>query len=354
MNRWTISCALILHVALNIHSASAQTSPNCDAISPFISIVDKTDWLLTAGTRLPAAHYATLKAQVRAYNPAPMRAALVEIGRAQNVGEPAAYLRLIDHFLTQRDSLGTRYAQRQFAAPDFRAMQTRMRNMVDGICDDGAKSVLREVNHQDLEDAGIANFSASDRYTTRDPNRPAGKSSLEKTAAQPWFYVRTLDLLSVFLVLAALINALLVLNLALKYARAIRLDRYSCQIPATINLGGVQVAGIIDIIGNRGLSFVASDGLNTPYKDSFILGKRVEFLTQAAPLAAVLTKAFDGSAGFRLKKQLPKSHLNALLEQSITLPKRKIEMPKRRAPKRAPPQKSMRAKQKPASSPITP
>jgi hypothetical protein len=49
-------------------------------------------------------------------------------------------------------------------------------------------------------------------------------------------------------------------------------------------------------------------------------------------LHAVLTKTFDGSAGFRLNSQTPKPKLRQLLAMSTIKPHRKIEMGRKKKP----------------------
>jgi hypothetical protein len=302
---------------------------NCARLGLMIGIVDLTNLLLNAkGQRSPNSFNA-LNSAVNSVNSKVVSSHLQKSGYSNNIADFEAYIQDLNRFIQVRQVNGPQFGGWILNRQSFQDRHERMLQLSKDLC---------HVNPLE-QTFDILERAASQLGLTKAKGSELKKLSLSKPKKSSWskpFRVRKeiLLLMQVFFLLASVLLLIFVTKLLMTFLNALRLDRFSCAIPATLDIGGVEISGCIDIISTRGLSFQITDNNISSNEEILKLDRHVEFLTEAFNFLGILTVKFDGGAGFRLSVPLGKNNLRKLLALSETPPRRKIEMPRKKKPAR--------------------
>lgn len=231
----------------------------------------------------------------------------------------------IDAFLNAQPAK----ADALLSSPRFQSHLSDMITIVNIICTAGiidAKTGRDLTNSQgkapskNMAETAITAVTGAISSMSSDSKRPRGMSS------------EMARLMRVFLILLAAVSLLVIGEFIYRLSFALRLDRYNCNIPATAYIGTYQAKGTINVISRFGLSFVVDTPDNAEHSQHFEIDANVLFIIDKRNVEAIQSIAFDGSAGFRIRKKLDKLVLRELLKHSTTYPYRKIERRRKRKP----------------------
>lgn len=316
---------------------SAQPAPDqsnqCTHLGLLIGIVDLTTLIVRNDAQDMPTQFDALEDLAKTIDDFQLHRMLKDAGMADLYPEAQKYISDVSRFISVRRVNGPQYGSWILGTEEFRERHDRMAKLAKDICKLAPVDVvLKSLEQVTAELDPQAKPRKIETVQT-------GLQTLQNTSptnskwSQP-FRIRkdVLMLMRVFFILAAIFLCLYGLNQLIRLANAIRLDRYSCIVPATIEVGGLEFSGHIDILGNRGLSFVVTEPADPIHAETLVLDRHVRFITEAQDLHAVLTKEFDGSAGFRLAIPLRRSALKAILAISETKPHRKLETRKKKKP----------------------
>lgn len=320
--------ALACLVLLSIPSQS-KAATSCTKMGHLVGIIGVMDGIVRLKSTDTPASPGALQSLIGTLNRPAMQRSLAQSSLSSSIYDVQMYLADVTKYSRTR-TMGTEsLAKFLLNSATFQTRHERMLKLSKDLC---PTTVLEKITTLAGDAKALLGLAELNSHGL--DGSPLQSGSLKTLNAIKNYSTRreTLRLLQVFLTLAAALTILAGLNFLLKLMHAIRLDRYSCAIPATAYLNGTQVRGLINVLGNRGLSFKVIGPATPQHTQIFTLDARTAFQTDVANFDATLTKEFDGSAGFRLSVPLRKQVLNDLLLMSKRKPRRKIEMGRKKKP----------------------
>jgi len=330
----TLSVLLVLCISGPAAAQDDQSRKQCTKLGLLVGIVDITSMILDAEDRRLPDRFEALENLGKSINPSQIETHLDQANHSGSTDDVRAYLDDLNRFIQIRRVNGPAFGGWVLNASTFKARHSRMLALTEELCKttplDQIFDMLKTVSDQFSQDS--APEPAKSKSLTPPKKLQATKATSSKWS-QP-FKIRkeVLMLMQVFFLLASTILSLFTANYLIKLSRAVRLDRYSCAIPARLELDGLEFLGEINVLSKRGASFQVTEPLTQLHHDTLHPDRHVRFLTEVFDVLAVQTIAFDGSAGFRLPVPLSKPKLQALLATSTIKPRRKIEMKQKKKP----------------------
>jgi hypothetical protein len=329
--RTAVLFLVLLGTPAQAESDTHGSPEHCGQFGLFVSVVETVDLLIkTSGQSLPN-YIATLDALTTVLRPNHLQRSLDFAGHSDRSATAKFYLADLENYFRIRQTQDTIFTTWARSKAGFLDRHANLLDLLGNLC--GTKQPQQDY----ASDDAALNTPASSSQPAAGLGTGIGtlrSGPITQIATMTGYSIHgeTYLLAQVFALLAASFVVLYIINQLLKLMHAIRLDRYSCSIPARAIFDDIEVLGRIDVLGNRGLSFEVADPHNPLHATTFTIDRRVKFLADTIPLHAVLTKTFDGSAGFRLNSQTPKPKLRQLLAMSTIKPHRKIEMGRKKKP----------------------
>lgn len=336
VRKWAIAAllwtALVFPAQAQFHQTAMSRlhAQNCFSLNNFTTLVALTTLLFDPNQNHPAPDVSLMSRLMNGMDRYRVYKLLRDNNHNHDVTEATFFLHELSEYLDAVSVNDTWKQEKLIRSPMFQQYTATMVEAVNSICD---ASATDRITGQDY-----SGQSYVDRQSvwakTKSNLSPIGAGLSNRTGINLNYSVakETKRLINVFAILLGILSSLIILNYAYRFAVALRLDRYTCNIPAKAYVGPLEVSGVINIVSRYGLSFEPERIDDPRLLGIFQIGEEVSFKIGTDRIRTRQTIAFDGSAGFKITTLVSKDLLLRILAHSTTYPYRRIERRHKRKP----------------------